>query len=329
MPFTLTEQQYLDTNLIQKGLYAHIIKTDNGLFSKLAVKPFAGNGLKYNVKTVRAEISDINRDEDVPETTGTIVQRSAAIYITAHNSILYDFDKAVNSTQDPWVIQLESDMDDFMHAVCTRMIRGQTSTLGTTKQAKGILRLVAELESEATTDLDAVNNTQVIANSATSAALTLAKLDELIDAVTNCNALLMSKKTRRKVNALAQASGSSPLRVEQDGFGAFIAIYNHIPIYVDQNIPNNMDDNSSSVNAIATWDPTQAIAATHDNSPVFALRIGGEDDFAILQAIPFTVEPAKRHPTKLADVRTKKWFYGFGLFDKYAAAVLTGMAPGD
>ena len=328
MALTLEDYQKLDTDFIVKGLYYHIRRADQGFLSRLAVRPFAGNGMKYNVKTSRAAISDILYNEDVPESSGDFEQRSAAIYVIAHDSLLYDVPKELNSTQDPWVVQLESDMDDFMHAVCTRMIRGQTSTLGNAKQAKGLLKLIAELESEATTDLDGVNNSQVIANSATSGALTLGKLDELIDAVDGCNALLMNKKTRRKVNALARASGSVLTETHND-FGEFITNYNGIPIHLDENIPDNMDDNSSSVNAIATWDASQVSSSGHDNSPIFALRVGDENGFCIMQAIPFTLEPPFRHQKKLADVRRKKWFMGFGLFDKYAAAVLTGMNPGD
>ena len=329
MAFTLEEYQNLDTDLIVKGLYHHIRKADQGFLNRLAVRPFAGNGMKYNVKTSRAAISDILYNEDVPESSGDFEQRSAAIYIVAHDSLLYDVPKELNSTQDPWVVQLESDMDDFMHAVCTRMVRGQTSTLGNVKQAKGLLKLIAELESEATVDLDGLNNSQVVVNHATSGALTLPKLDELIDAVDGCNALLMSKKTRRKVNALARASGSVLTETHND-FGDFILNYNAIPIHLDENIPDNMDDNDgSSVNAIATWNPAQVIAATHDNSPIFALRVGDENGFCVMQAIPFTLEPPFRHQKKLADVRRKKWFMGFGLFDKYAAAVLTGMNPGE
>ena len=191
-----------------------------------------------------------------------------------------------------------------------------------------MLRLIAEMETEAATDLDALNNSQVVANSATSGALTLDKLDELIDAVERPNFLMMSKKARRKVNVLARASGSI-LRVEQAGFGRFIQLYNDLPIFINTNIPDNLPDSVASVCSIADYDPSTTRAAGNDNSVVICGRYGDEGGFCINQAEPLNQEQVGTSQSKDAEIRRIKWYHGFAAYDKYSLAVLTGMCPTD
>ena len=325
---TLTDYQRLDQDIITKALYDWILKADSGFLSKMAVNTVKGNGIKYNVKTVRAGVSFQDPMDDIIETTPTFTQRSAALYVAIKDCYLSKFAKATNGTQDPDTLQVKSDLEDFTYAINQKLILGQTTTTGSTKESKGLLRLLAEIESEATTDLDGVNNSQVIANSATSAALTLDKLDELIDAVDGANFLMMSKRSRRKVNALARASGSI-LRVEQDGFGRFIQLYNDLPIYINTNIPDNLPDNSSSVCSIASYAVSTTRAAGNDNSPIFAGRIGDEGAVCINQAESLNQELVGTSLKKDADIRRVKWYHGFAVYSKYSLAVLTGMCPTD
>jgi hypothetical protein len=325
---TLSDYQKLDKDLIVQAIYDWIFQTDSGFLQKLAVRELKANGAKYNVKTARANVSFQDPMDDVPETTATFAQRSAAIYVAIKDSLLSKFAKATNGTQDPWTALMKSDVADFTAAINKMLILGQTSLTGSTKQPKGMLKLIAEFESETTTDLDAVNNAQVIANSATSGALTLDKLDELIDAVDKPNFLMMSKRSRRKINVLARASGSV-LKVEQDGFGRFIQIYNDLPIFINTNIPDNLPDNVASVCDISAYNQSTTRAATVDNSPIFCGRCQDENGFCINQAEAIAQEDIGTSQKKDANIRRIKWYHGFAAYDLFSLSVLTGSCPTD
>jgi hypothetical protein len=266
--------------------------------------------------------------DDIPETMPTFVQRSASLYVAVIDAYLSKFAAATNKLQNTDSVMLKSTTDDFIAAIYEKMILGQTTTVGNTKQPKGILQHLAEIESESATDLDSVNNSQVIAGTATSGALTTAKMDELIDAVNGCNLLLMSKRTRRKVNALMRASGSI-VREYKDEFGMYPETYNNVPIAVIDYIPDNIQDGSASVINIAAFNPSTTRASGYDNSVMIALRAKDEAGFAINQAEALNREFVGASQKKDADIHRFKWYHGYGLYDKHAAAVLINFNPDD
>lgn len=325
---TLADYQKLNNDLIVANIYDWLMKEDGGVLKRMAVNILKANGAKYNVKTARATVSFQDPMDDIPETMPSFTQRSAALYVAIIDAYLSKFAKVTNGVQDADTVVLKSTTDDFLAAIYEKMVLGQTTTTGNSKQPKGLLQLIAELESEATTDLDSVNNSQVIANSATSAALTRAKIDELIDAVPGCNLLLMSKKTRRKVNDLMRASGSIVIE-QRDDFGTFPMSFNGIPIACCDYIPNSIQDGTASVINIAAYVQGTAVGAGNDNSFIFALRVKDEAGFAINQAEALNREFVGASQKKDADIHRFKWYHGFALYDKQAAAVLINFAPGD
>lgn len=84
-------------------------------------------------------------------------------------------------------------------------------------------------------DLDGLQNrvtgTQKITNSTNGGALSLAKLDEAIDAVMNPTHLIMNKTMRRRLTQAARNTSVGGFIVQQrDEFGRWITFYNDIPI---------------------------------------------------------------------------------------------------
>jgi hypothetical protein len=320
--WTLADYQKLDKDLVVQGIYDWAMQAESGFLAKVPIKEVAGNGIKYNVKTVPASISFQDPMDDIPETTATMVQRSASIYVAIVDCYLSKFARATNSTQDPDVVELKSKTEDFMKAIYSKMVLGQTTTGGDIKQPKGMLKLLAELESESATDLDSVNNSQVIAQSAASGSLDLAGLEKLLDAVKDgANFLMMSRIVRRKVNALSRASGS-PLRVEQDGFGRFIQMYNDVPIFINDFIPDNIQDGAGSVVNIAAADISHAYADGFNNSIILAGKINSDSGFCINQAAPLTKEYIGRAQKKDAEIHRIKWYHGYAVYSKYSLAGL-------
>jgi len=161
------------------------------------------------------------------------------------------------------------------------------------------LNSFAELESATTTDLDGINNSQVIAKGATgitnhdtSVALTMGMMDVLRDAIRpgKPDAYLMSRRMSRWLDSLSRASGTSGLMlIDSKLFGMQMPAYGGVPIYTSDWIPDNLPNGSSSVLTISTYDQSTTRAADHDNSIIFAMKIS-EEDVTALQAGSMTHE---------------------------------------
>jgi hypothetical protein len=81
---------------------------------------------------------------------------------------------------------------------------------------------------------------QTITAGANGGALTLDLMDQLIDAVRpgRPDALFLSRRERRKLNALRRAAGNV-LQSDLDQFGRMVLWYDGIPVEIDDNIPTN------------------------------------------------------------------------------------------
>lgn len=101
-----------------------------------------------------------------------------------------------------------------------------------------------------------VGGTQLIDNAAAGAALSLNKLDELIDQVSNPTHLIMSKTMRRRLTAAGRNTGvGGYITFQPDAFGRQMAFYADLPILIvwqDNNDQEILDfteasaDNSAS-----------------------------------------------------------------------------------
>jgi hypothetical protein len=151
---------------------------------------------------------------------------------------------------------------------------------------------------------------------ATGAALTLTKIDELIDAVKGGkpDMLMMSRRSRRKIAALARAAGNN-LEVGKGLLGEFVEYYNGIPISVSDFIKDT-HTLSGSVETAYTG------AA---NSTIYAIQFG-EDGLCGLTG------PGGLQVVRIGDMETKdatrtriKWYCSLALFSNVKAAALIGV----
>lgn len=330
---TLTQYEYLDRDMILKGVVDWIVK-ESPLTGVLPMKPIQGNAYKYNVSLTLPTASWLTVGDQIVESTGTYEQRSADIYTLIQNAYTDKSQIALNATQNPEAIDAALAAQAMAHEFEKTLIIGQTSVDSTTKQFKGLLRIIAEFESSTTTDLDGAttglegNNSQVLAANATTGALTMALMDELIDKIKpgKPDLLLMSKISRRRLNALSRASGSSGLTMQQaDLFGKFMEHYDGIPIYVSDWLKDNYPDNSSSVLTIADYDfdAVRAAGTSLDNSLIFAMQIG-EKKVQGLHAGQMAHERKDFVEDYNAIVNRYTWYVGLMCASKYSLAVLTG-----
>jgi len=328
---TLAQYEYLDRDMILKGVVDWLVK-ESPLLDVLPQKPIQGNSLKYNVSLTLPTASWLTVGDQIAESTGTFEQRSTDIYTLIQNAYTDKSKIALNATQDPEAIDAALAAQAMAHEIEKTLIIGQTSVDSSSKQFKGLLRIVAELESATTTDLDAIHNDQVIAGTDSTGALTMASMDELIDQIKpgKPDMLLMSRRMRRKLNILSRASGSGGLYLaDAKLFGIKMMHYDEIPIYVSDWILDNYPEGSSSVQAISTYDfDAAAVAGTNENSVIFALQLG-EDKVTGLNAGEMKHEREEFVEDYNAICNRYIMYTGLACFNKYSLAVLTGVNPRD
>lgn len=324
---TLADYAELDVNTMKAGVMNWLFKFDP-LLQRMGFLPVSGNAHAYNIKTERAGLTWIVALDDVPEREFDSDQRTVALKIAINDIFVPHFSIDTNSTQDVAALEMIEGVRDFRSDVVETIIYGGTTTTVSTKEPDGILKLIAEIEGQSTTDLDGIDNSQVIANDATSGALTLNKMEELIDAtkpeLDDITMLMTSRAVRRKVNTLSRASGS-PLRVEQNKFGQFISMFNEIPLAISDYMRDNFDDNTTSVLDISSYAKTTARTSGKDNSIMVCLKLGDEQFTGIQNGTLKADKIFENAPKKDAMQFRVKWYLAAALFNKYGAAVLTGI----
>ncbi len=287
---TITQYDYLKADLVLMGVADTIVK-ESPILKGLNFMPVKNDIVKYNVEVTMPTVSWLSTGDQISESTGTVEQRTTNIYTLIGDA---DTDKGaieMNGQQSPEALDIAAKAKAMAHAFELCFIVGQTTTTSNAKQFKGLMRILAEMESATTVDLDGVANSQVIPVSATSGALTMPFLDQLIDAIKpgKPELLLMSRRARRKVNALQRASGSGVVMTESAQFGMSMPSYDGIPIMVSDWIPDNIQDGASSILPIASFDQSVTRASGYDNTIIFAFKMG-EEDVTGLQAGNMTHE---------------------------------------
>lgn len=317
---TLASYREMDKDFIQTGFIDWLLE-DNGLLARLHIKEVKGNGIKYNVRTARGAAAWTQPNETIVTTSGTTSQRSAAIYALTKQADVDKFAQATNSTQDPTIAELKESADDMMFEWSERMVHGRTTTSSAANHPKGLFQLIAELESEATTDLDSGNNSQVVVAHATSEAITIDDMSELRDALKlPLSCYVMNKRMRRKLESLARAAGNN-LEHDKDELGYPVQMFGGAPIYIVDAIESSYPNGSSSVLDLTSYAIGTTRAADNDNSAIFALNTS-EQGFCILQSGALKREGPWTPDDKDADRYRFTWYTGFGLLNKFGAAVL-------
>jgi hypothetical protein len=145
--------------------------------------------------------------------------------------------------------------------------------------------------------------------------LTLAKLDELLDAVQGgADVLFMNKTLRRKVNTLVRAAGQAQETVS-DAFGRQLTAYAGVPISVIEE-----DKDGNQILDFTEDNPGGGSAAS---TSIYAVRFGVAEYVSGLQAGSMDVEDLGLNRTKFETLI--EWICGMGVFHPKAAARLRGI----
>jgi len=304
MALTLAEAAKLANDMLLQGVVETIIK-ESPVLQRLPFVEIVGNGLTYNQEKTLPSIDFYDVGDTWAESTPTFEQVTANLKIMGGDADVDNFLKATRSNiQDLEAAVVELKAKALKDKFEETFVYGDAT--GNPKQFDGLRKLI---------DTESAGS-QVIAAGATGATLTLSMLDELIDAVKGGkpDMLLMSRRSRRKINALVRASGSM-MEADRDRWGNFVHFWDGIPIGVNDWI----------LDAHVVSGSVETATTGGDSSTVYAVQTGEGGLCGLTAPGHLTVEPIGSLETKDASRNRIKWYVSLALFSSVKGAALIGV----
>jgi hypothetical protein len=303
MALTLVEASKLSNDMLLRGVVETIVK-ESPILQRLPFVEIVGNGLTYNQENALPSIDFYDVGDSWNESTPTFTQKTANLRIMGGDADVDNFLKATRSNiQDLEAAVIELKAKALRDKFEDSFVYGNSSV--NTKQFDGLRKIIDT----------GTASSQLIAAGATGATLTLAMLDQLIDAVKGGkpDLLLMSRRSRRKINALVRAGGGM-MDTDRDSWGNFIQFWDGIPIGVSDWILDT--------HTVAGSVETGTTGGTC--SSIFALQFGEGGVCGLTAPGYLTVEPIGSLETKDATRTRVKWYVAMALFSAIKAAALIG-----
>jgi len=291
MALTLAEAAKLSNDILLQGVVETIVK-DSPVLQKLSFIEIVGNGLTYNQEKTLPSVDFYDVGDTWVESTPTFEQKTANLKIMGGDADVDNFLKSTRSNvQDLEAAVVELKAKAVKDKFEEIFVYGDATT--SPKQFDGLRKLI-----DTTTAGD-----QVIAMADAGATLTLGKLDELIDAVKGGkpDMLLMSRRSRRKINALVRASGAM-IDSDRDQWGNFVQLWDGIPIGVNDWV---LDTHTVS-GGVETG------TTGGDCSVIYAVQFGEWALCGLTSPGHLTVEPLGSMESKDATRTRVKWYVSMG-----------------
>lgn len=300
MALTLAEAEKLSNDILLQGVIETIIK-QKPMLELLPFIPVTGNGLTYNQENAAATAAFFDVGDTWTESTPTFTQQTAKLKVVGGDADVDNFLARTRSNiQDLEAAVIQLKAKAVADKIEDTLVNGDSTV--DTKSFDGLDKLIG-------------SGAQQVSMGTNGATLSLAKLDELIDTVQGGkpDILLMSKRSRRTMNALFRTSSSGVLPSERTEFGNFVDIYDGIPVVISDYISD-----------------AKTVGTNTDCSTVYALQLG-EGAFAGLSSsgAPSIVEVERIGPLETKDAsRTRvKAYISCALFNSKRVAKLIGVRP--
>ena len=233
MTMTKVEAAKLTNDMLMRGVIETII-SDSSILQLLPFEDVTGTAITYNRENVAPSVSFYDVGDTWTESTPTFTQVTVPLKILGGDA---DVDNFLQQTyRNP------NDLEAEVIALKSKAVAYEFSdafyngdTGGNPKEFDGLKVLVRGAPAG-----------QTLTMGTNGAALTLDKLDELIDAINpgKPDALLMAKRTRRKLSSLRRAAGNL-LETDVGAFGRRALFYDGLPIMVDDFLPTNESEGAS------------------------------------------------------------------------------------
>jgi hypothetical protein len=306
---TLAESAKLSQNDLVAGVIENVV-TVNHFFHVLPMDGIDGNALAYNRENVLGDVQSLGID-------GTITAKAAATFSQVTSSLTTIIgDAEVNGLiqatrsgegNDQEAIQIASKAKSVGRSYQNQLINGT----GTSDEFSGLLALC---DSSQTIIQDTASVTT------NGGALSFAKMDELIDLVTDKDGeveyLMMHGRTLRSYYALLRALGGASIgEVVELPSGLKVPGYRGIPIFRNDWIPTNQTQGSLSTG-------TTMFAGTLDDGS----RSHGIAGLTASNEAGIVVQQVGLSETKDNTITRVKWYCGLALFSLKGLAMLKGIS---
>lgn len=297
MPLLRTEAEKLSLEMLERGVIEEIIDRDD-LFALVPFKPVNNKAYLYNREKTLSEADFLDPYDVVNEGAATFDEITAKLRIIAGD---VDMDKFILSTMsdhnDQLGVQIGQKAKGLGRMFRRAMINGNSST--NAKSFDGLANLVT--------------SSQTLVAGTNGAALTLGMLDELLDVVKlGADALVMRRSTWRAVRALLRSfNGNHAEMIMIKNFGQPVPSYNGIPVLLNDFIPTDETQGSSSV-----------------TTSIYAVRLNEVDGFHGIvggDAAGIKVEEIGTVQNKDAVRYRLKWYVGTALKSTLSLGRLKGL----
>jgi hypothetical protein len=297
MPLLQAEAEKLSQDQMVQGIIEEII-TVNEMFGLLPFASVSGKAYLYKRENTLPTVSFLDPNDAVTEDAATFDEVVTKLRILIGD---VDVDKFLQETMSDHENQLATQIGLKAKALARKFqdtaVNGDNSV--DAKSFDGMKVLTA--------------GAQTLTAGANGAPLTLSMLDELIDAVPNRpDFLVMRSGTRRAFVALLRAAGGNTASmIQHPNFDVPVLAHNGVPVIVNDWLPNNETQGSSSV--------TGSIYAVRAN------ELDGLHGLTGGSAAGIRVESIGTVQNKDA-VRTRlKWYCGMALKSTRSLARLKGI----
>lgn len=305
MPTLKAEYEKLSNDVLRKGVIATIIK-DAPLMADLNWEPIVGNALTYNRElTLPSAEWHAPNDDWTTSPAITFAQKTATLAILGQNADVDNYIKATRSNvNDVEATIIELTAKAVRNELETNLIYGNSVLVP--NQFDGLIKILDT----------STASSQIIAAGTSGATLTLTMLDTLIDAIKGGkpDILLMSKRSRRKITALARAAGNN-LQVGQGALGEQVELYNGIPIH--------LSDFILDTHTVSGYVETLFTGGTC--STIYAIQLGGDGLCGLQGPNGLETIPIGELETKDASRTRIRWYCSLALFCNLKAAALIGV----
>jgi hypothetical protein len=294
MAITKLQAAGLSNDLLLRGVIETIVK-ESAILSFLPFMEVTGTAVTYNRENTMPAATFYNVGDTWTEATPTFTQQTAELKIIGGDADVDNFLQATYAdTNDIEAEVIASRAKAVAHKFSETFIAGDTAV--DAKSFNGIHKLIPA--------------GQTLSMGTNGGSLTLAKLDELIDAVKpgRPELLLMSKRTRRKLKDLRRSAGYM-LETSINQFGQQVETYDGIPLVVDDFVSDAL-----------------TVGTGTNMSTIYALKFGQSAGLMGLEHGGITIERVGELETKDATRTRLKWYCGLALFSELGAAKLEGIA---
>jgi Phage capsid family len=295
---TLSEAAKLSNDVVQQGVIETIIK-DSPVLQVLPFQEITGNALTYNRENANPEPSFFDVGDTWTEATPTFTQVSVTLKILGTDA---DVDQYLQKTRSN-VNDLEAEVlalraKAVQHKFDKTFITGDTDVVS--KEFDGIKELIT---------VDGPAGQVVAAGGANGAALTLEKMDELMDVVKGGrpDLILMSKRERRSLAKLARTAGYR-LETDRDEFGRPFDMYAGVRVAVHDDI---------SI--------TDTVGTSTDCGIIYVLTFGPNGISGLTGPDGLVVEEVGKLEAKDARRWRIKWYVTVALYNTLTVGAMTGV----